>query len=101
MPLFTSSVGECSAVMPPPIASHPPTRQAQGYLGAPALRPPPGPLAAVFVRPHTPTLPGYGFLWNSPSYGFCNITASSIEWFSNATVGALAECLLMCFLGKL
>lgn len=28
---------------------------------------------------------GYGFLWNSPSYGSVNISGDAITWFSNAT----------------
>ena len=30
---------------------------------------------------------GYGFVWNSPAYGYVDISESSIEWFSNATMG--------------
>jgi alpha-D-xyloside xylohydrolase len=31
---------------------------------------------------------GYAFVWNSPSYGFVNLTASALQWYSNATLNA-------------
>jgi alpha-glucosidase (family GH31 glycosyl hydrolase) len=31
---------------------------------------------------------GFGFLWNSPSYGFVNISGDGATWFSNATLNA-------------
>jgi alpha-glucosidase (family GH31 glycosyl hydrolase) len=27
---------------------------------------------------------GYGFLWNSPSYGFVDVSEAAISWYSNA-----------------
>lgn len=29
---------------------------------------------------------GYAFLWNLPSYGWCNLTQTELAWFSNATL---------------
>ena len=29
---------------------------------------------------------GYAFVWNSPSYGYVNLTSGSLTWFSNATL---------------
>ncbi len=31
---------------------------------------------------------GFGFLWNSPSYGYVNISGDGATWFSNATLNA-------------
>ena len=31
---------------------------------------------------------GYGFLWNSPSYGFVNVSEAATSWYSDATMGA-------------
>ena len=30
---------------------------------------------------------GYGFVWNSPAYGYVNVSDASTEWFANATLG--------------
>ena len=30
---------------------------------------------------------GYGFLWNSPSYGYVDVSEAAISWYSNATMG--------------
>ena len=29
---------------------------------------------------------GYAFVWNSPSYGFVNLTTDALTWYSNATM---------------
>lgn len=31
---------------------------------------------------------GYGFVWNQPSYGYVNISATYIEWYSEASANA-------------
>jgi alpha-glucosidase (family GH31 glycosyl hydrolase) len=31
---------------------------------------------------------GYGFVWNSPAYGYTDISETEITWFANATLGA-------------
>ena len=30
---------------------------------------------------------GYGFVWNSPAYGFVDVSNTAITWFANATLG--------------
>ena len=30
---------------------------------------------------------GYGFLWNSPAYGYVDLSEAALSWYSNATMG--------------
>ena len=48
--------------------------------------------AQLLHRDPSPSLPplflGFGFLWNSPSYGYVNVTPAAAVWHSNATLNA-------------